>query len=1009
MNFRLALPRRSLSIALLTLSTAATATLANPYALAQTAGTGTVTGFVLDPDQAAIPGAAVTLTPAQGTALTTRSGGDGAYTFRGVPAGTYSLTVTMPGFASFVRQGVRVSGTTLTINTAMAVQSANTEIDVKTENTTTVSVDPDQNGSSVVIKDQDLDALSDDPDELSSELSALAGPSAGPNGGQIYVDGFTGGQLPPKSSIREIRVNQNPFSAQFDKQGFGRVEVFTKPGTDSYHGSASIQGNTKAFNTSSPFLGPANQQPSYHRVFFLGSLTGPLTKTSSYSLAGSYRQIQDNSIFAGNIISTGPGSNVLCAPGNQACSLNPLPAAFLATFHPQTRYDFTPRIDLALGKSNTLTVRYQLVHNDATNAGLGATSLNTTAYNTGNKENNIQISDTQILSQKIINETRLQLVRTIATQSPVSTAPTFTLQGYFTGGGSSGGTQNSTSDHVEVQNYTSIALAKNFIRAGGRLRIFREATFDTSGSNGTFAYANTTTPCGSSALAPCPAGTAVGTPVAINGITSYLLNQPYQYRVTVINTPRTNANLVDVGLYAEDDWRARPNLTVSYGVRYEAQTDVNSAADLAPRFAISYGIPRKSGNPLTVIRTGWGVFYDRFVIGDVLNAYQQNGVNQYTSIYKATNNADGSNPGLPGCSPTSTGNCTPAGVAPSVSKTVYQLAPNLRSSYQMQSAFGLDQQVGKRTTISVNYLNTRGVHQFLSRSLPVNGSYTNGVLYSYQSGGVYRQNQFIVNFRTQLSNKFSVFGYYTLNSANSNANGADAFPTDSLNPRTDYGRSLFAQKHRIFLFGNMTVPFAINLSPFLSFNTGSYYNITTGGDQNGDSISNDRAGFANGVSGSCRTATDFIATSITSTNRVPPGYCEGPSNVQFNLRVVKVFGFGKRAGVRGAQGGGGADAGGGAPGGGGPRGGGGGARGGGGGGPRGGAVSSGHKYTFNVGAQIQNLFNYVPYSTPQGQLTSYNANPALNLFGKSTSLSSMGPGGSSAAVRTVTLQLNFNF
>ena len=109
--------------------------------------------------------------------------------------------------------------------------------------------------AATVIKGKDLDALSDDPDELSSELTALAGPAAGPNGGQIYVDGFTGGQLPPKSSIREIRINQNPFSAQYDKLGYGRVEVFTKPGTDKYHGNLSVQGGDNVFNTSNPFLG----------------------------------------------------------------------------------------------------------------------------------------------------------------------------------------------------------------------------------------------------------------------------------------------------------------------------------------------------------------------------------------------------------------------------------------------------------------------------------------------------------------------------------------------------------------------------------------------------------------------------------------------------------------------------------------------------------------------------------------------------------------------------------
>ena len=110
----------------------------------------------------------------------------------------------------------------------------------------------DNNASAIVIKGKDLDALSDDPDELQSELNALAGPSAGPNGGQIYIDGFSGGQLPPKSSIREIRINQNPFSAAYEKLGYGRIEILTKPGTDKFHGSVMVMGNDSAFNSMNP-------------------------------------------------------------------------------------------------------------------------------------------------------------------------------------------------------------------------------------------------------------------------------------------------------------------------------------------------------------------------------------------------------------------------------------------------------------------------------------------------------------------------------------------------------------------------------------------------------------------------------------------------------------------------------------------------------------------------------------------------------------------------------------
>jgi hypothetical protein len=88
-----------------------------------------------------------------------------------------------------------------------------------------VNTDPSSNASALILHDEDLQALSDDPEDLQSDLQALAGPSAGPNGGSIFVDGFSGGELPPKESIREIRINQNPFSPEYDKQDPGGMKA----------------------------------------------------------------------------------------------------------------------------------------------------------------------------------------------------------------------------------------------------------------------------------------------------------------------------------------------------------------------------------------------------------------------------------------------------------------------------------------------------------------------------------------------------------------------------------------------------------------------------------------------------------------------------------------------------------------------------------------------------------------------------------------------------------------
>ena len=167
----------------------------------------TVHGMVVDPDDALIPGATVTLTSNSGKSQSTTSKSDGTYTFRPVAAGTYALAVVAPGFAPYAKLGVVVTtGANLNLDIKMALQNQTQTVNVTTD-TAALSVDPENNASSTVISGDALNALSDDPDELSAELAALAGPSAGPNGGQIYIDGFTGGQLPPKSSILAIRIN----------------------------------------------------------------------------------------------------------------------------------------------------------------------------------------------------------------------------------------------------------------------------------------------------------------------------------------------------------------------------------------------------------------------------------------------------------------------------------------------------------------------------------------------------------------------------------------------------------------------------------------------------------------------------------------------------------------------------------------------------------------------------------------------------------------------------------
>ena len=223
------------------------------------AATGTIRGTVTDPDGALVPQAEITVSRGPGSVRTLKSDSAGGFEITRLTPGRYALSAVAKGFSMVRVNDVMVySGKTMSVALKLDI-SVQSQVQV-TGDTEGVSTSPDENANALVIKGKDLDALSDDPDDLQNELTALAGPAAGPSGGQIYIDGFTGGQLPPKSSILEIRINRNPFSAQYDKLGYGRIEILTKPGTQKLHGSFMIDGNDKVFNSLNPFV---TNEPSY--------------------------------------------------------------------------------------------------------------------------------------------------------------------------------------------------------------------------------------------------------------------------------------------------------------------------------------------------------------------------------------------------------------------------------------------------------------------------------------------------------------------------------------------------------------------------------------------------------------------------------------------------------------------------------------------------------------------------------------------------------------------------
>jgi hypothetical protein len=958
--------------------------------------TGSLKGQVLDPSGAVVAGATVTVKSAAGQTASATSNSQGLYEIRGLAPGAYSLTVTVQAFTPFTTDNVQVAaGKATSFDIPLQIQVEQQQVQVEAE-TPTVSTAADSNASTVVIKGKDLDALSDDPDELQSELEALAGPSAGPNGGQIYIDGFTGGQLPPKSSIREIRVNSNPFSPEYDRLGYGRIEILTKPGTDAFHGNVNFNVSNSALNSKNPFV---TSIPAYQTDQYSGSLGGPISKKVSFFFNIEHRNIGEANVVNATVLDQ---------------NFNPTPFSQAVT-NPRSRTNLSPRVDVQLGSKDTLTLRYQYEWSHDINNGIGGFSLPSLAFNQTQNEHQIQLTESHIFSPNLVSDLRYRYERELIADTPQNLAASVSVPGSFTSGGSNIGVVSDLTGSNEFQENMQYVHGTHGIKFGGRLRANQITNSSTGGYNGSFSFPSLL------AYQVTEQGLAQGLTMAqirANG------GGPNQFVITA-GQPQVSLTYADVGLYASDDWKARPNLTVSYGLRYETQNYLHEHADFAPRVAIAWGIGSSKGTPKTVLRAGSGVFYDRFNSGAIQNTLRLNGIDQQRYVVQ---NPDFF-PSVPAIS-------SLTGLPNSL--TIYQTSAHLRAPYMIQSAVAIERQLTKVSTVSVTYLNSRGLHQFFSDNVnaPLPGTYifgnpnsgtrplgNIGNVYQYISEGVFKQNQMIVSATYRAGTRLTLNSFYTLSFANSDTNGLNSFPADPYDAALDYGRAAFDVRHRFMVMGTIAGPWGFRASPFVVFNSGAPYNITIGQDLNGDSILNDRPGIANTAapaatwtaSQPCSIGTQNCITPLGAFNLAPgatpiPLYvATAPNNFTFNMRLSKTIGFGPERGRSGNQGGrgqGGPGQGGDMHGG--PGGGRGGLGPGGLGGIRGGMMGMGgggtnRRYNLTLSVNARNLFNNVNYAPPVSSLGS----PQFGNF--YTITNGGGFFGGSASNRRLDFQAQFSF
>ena len=1025
--------------------------LASAGASAQQPATGSLRGQISDEFGGVIVGATVTVLDSNGKARTATTDSDGNFAIAGLAPGRYTLRTVAPGFAPYESADVEVApGRNTPLKITLGISLEKEEVTVASEGPINVE---NNSAGAIVLKGKDLEALPDDPDELAAALAALAGPAAGPNGGQILIDGFEGGRIPPKDSIREVRVNDNPLSAERDQPGFGGIQIFTKPGTDKMHGSLSTAFNDESLNSRNPLLRSPKRPPFQFRQYG-GNLSGTIApRKASFFFDFERGETDDNDLVNATVLDP---VTLLPTPFNTA------------VLTPSRRFNMSPRLDYAINKSNTLVARYSYFRSRQDNVGVSQFSLPERAFDQASHTHQLQLTETAVLNKKTVNETRFQFIRSGFDQTPLSDATAVNVLEAFTSGGATVGDSFNRNTRWEVTNTTMRAEGLHSLKFGARLRGVSVRDFSENNFNGMFTFgggeARTVAfdSSGNPVLGPALPITSIArfsqTEQFLRAGATPAQIAAFQLGPTQLSInggePLAEIRQIDFGGFVQDDWKVRPNFNVGYGVRYETQTNISSHFNFAPRVYVAWapdGGAQKT--PKTVIRLGFGIFYDRVAENLSLSALRFNGVNQQQFIITAPLATDDSLRAQQARAILSRFPNTPTAeelAAFALPQVTRRLAPDITAPYSYATGLIVERQLPKKFTVTAFAISYNTRH--LLRSRDVNAPLPNGVrpdptkgdIYQFESSGTQNLRQFSVGVRNQLSRNFTVFGNYTFGKAEGSADSPFSFPANQYDLTGEYARTGFDARHRFSFGGTIGVPhLKLALNPIIIARSGTPFNITTGADNNHDSIFNDRPAFADAQTPPCPAGAnplrcdfrhtpwgDFDINPKPGQRIIPRNFGEGPGFFAVNLRVSRTIGFGDMPGARAtaaakqpqgqSQGQGGGERGGreggnrGAGGGGGRGGPGGGGRGPGGGGGGipvfqgpggfgGGGGGEQKRYSLTFSLFFINMLNHTNLANPVGNLSSPNFGQSLSTAG------GFGGGNAASGNRRVQASVRFSF
>ncbi|HSL54961.1 MAG TPA: carboxypeptidase regulatory-like domain-containing protein, partial [Pyrinomonadaceae bacterium] len=434
--------------------------------------TGALKGTVTDQLGSLVVGAKVTVRNARGVVTTATTNSSGVYEFRRLEPGTYELNVVAPGFSMFEQKEIEIAAREVTtLNTQLEVALQDEQVTVDDRN---ISTDSDNNQNALVLRGRELEALPNDPQALAAALQAMAGPTDPESGGQaqVKVDGFSNGQIPPKEAIREVRINNNPFSAENEFPGWNGIEIFTQPGADKWHGSFAFDFNDESLNSRNPFT---STRAPYQQRAYSGSLSGPIVKKRA-----------SFSVYFGRYLSD--ANSVVNATVLDPVTLKPVTVneSFVT---PDVNNYGNARFDLKVNKVHTLVGRFNYSESRQDLQGIGGFTLPSRAYRGKRSNIIVQLTETALINEKTINETRFQFIRNRNYQTSLLDGFALNVQDSFNGGGSQVGSSTDARDRYELQNFTSWTSGNHFLKVGARLRHSKIDSISPQNFGGSYTFA----------------------------------------------------------------------------------------------------------------------------------------------------------------------------------------------------------------------------------------------------------------------------------------------------------------------------------------------------------------------------------------------------------------------------------------------------------------------------------------------------------------------------------------